>query len=627
MFAKRTGASCELCHTVFPGMTNYGMMVMMSNFSMLPYHGGDPGFTSFVFEEQYLSNPDGNPAPPKLHTENLGILNGGFFGPHFTYYLEQHVVDGGFIGGTDQMWVSYNELFGGTGALQFGKFHTPFPFMPAHRITIAPYATTSATIGNNGFNEDDSHWGVTLTQMPGSWMYSLSALGGNDLIGPGAFQLFGNHDHSLDFSLMTMGDLPLNVGVGLIQGFSPPAPGGSAFDRFNRSAVYFQYIPRALQQLQFQAVAQLGSDSDPFGTGIASHTRGGFLEAQYHLARQNWGILRWDTQNGDSPVAGLTLDFIHQLAPNAKLTLEGRSLTTGTTMGVTMEWAGPWSRHNVLAQPVLGSMPGMQMGNMSGMQMGNMSDMQMPGMNGSQTSGSSMAMTGSALSPLDTLLSGGDAAAGASEFKAQNCAACHGVGGSGGGIGPRLVGLAGKLQPAQMFDLIKHPHPPMPDFQLSDKDIANLVAYVVSLTPGHTVAADIAALHGGSQSMSGMQMSMPGMSSSSQPMSMSMAAPPPMYPPDQPALIGDEHGYFAGVEASDPRSGRSIYAASCQSCHGANGVGGRAPPLNALGSQFTPSHIAWHIREHPNAPVLHLTARQIADLVGYLETLDQGVAK
>src|SRR5579872_2826741 len=66
MFAKRTGASCELCHTVFPGMTNYGMMVMMSNFSMLPYHGGDPGFTSFVFEEQYLSNPDGSPAPPKL---------------------------------------------------------------------------------------------------------------------------------------------------------------------------------------------------------------------------------------------------------------------------------------------------------------------------------------------------------------------------------------------------------------------------------------------------------------------------------------------------------------------------------------------------------------------------------
>ena len=615
MFAKRTGASCELCHTVFPGMSNYGMMVMMSDFSMLPYHGGgNPGFTSLVYEEQYLSNPDGNPAPPKLHTENLGILNGGFIGPHFTYYLEQHVVDGGFVGGTDQLWVSYNELFGGTGALQFGKFHTPFPFMPAHRITIAPYATTSSTIGANGFTEDDSHWGVTLSQMQGTLMYSVSALGGNDLVGPHAFQLFGNHDHSIDVTLMSMSDQPLNYGFGAVEGFAPPASAGAGFDRFTRSAVYLQYIPRADQRLQLQAVGQLGFDSDPFGTGMASHTRGGFVEAQFHFVPNNWGILRWDTQNGDTPVAGVTFDFIRQLAPNWKVTLEGRKLTTGTRFGVTTEWAGPWSRHSILAQPVLGEMPGMKM---EGMQMGGM-----------QMSGMQMTASAGPQSALDGLLSAGNAGKGQSEFQALNCAACHGTGGSGGGVGPRLVGLAEKLQPQQIYDMIKHPHAPMPDFKLADADIADLVAYVVSLTPGHNVAGDIAKLRGASAT-SGMNMgnmSMPGMSMpgmSTQSTSLSMAAPPPYFAPEEAPMIADERGYYAGVEQGDPQNGGRLYAQSCQACHAANGGGVSAAPLNTLGEKFTPSHIAWHIRMHPaTTAALRLTNKNIADLVAFVETLD-----
>lgn len=589
MFAKRTGASCELCHTVFPGMTNYGMMVMMSDFSMLPYHGGNTGFTSLVFDEQYLSNPDGSPPPPKFHTDNFGFLNGGFIGPNFTYYLEQHVVDGGFIGGTDQMWISYNQLFNGAGALQFGKFHTPFPFMPAHRITLARYATTSATIGSNDFNEDDSHWGVTLANMQGALMYGVSALGGNDLIGKGAFQLAGNHDHSFDFNLMTMGSDPLNYGVGIIfAGFAPPAFAGAGFDRFNRSALYLQYIPPGDQRLQFQAVGQLGNDSNPFGTGVATHTRGFFTEAQYDLTRGNWGVLRWDAQNGDSPVAGMTLDLIHQFRPNLKLTVEGRKLTTGTTFGTGMEWAGPWSRHNELAQPVLGSMRGM-------------SGMNMAGMN----------MSSTPLSAIDKVLASGDAVHGHALFDAHNCAACHGVGGSGGGIGPRLVGIASEMTPDALYGRIKHPVSPMPDFKLSDNDIADLVAYAVSLTPGHTVAGDVASLHGGTMNMSGMKMT-----------GMSMGAPPPVYPEDQQPFEEASQGYFAGVETGNPAAGTANYAASCMQCHGASGGGGSGPRLDALASTLTPSAIAWRIDNHPRASAsLHLSNQEIVDLTAFLETM------
>jgi len=546
MLANRTGASCELCHTVFPGMTNYGMMVMMSNFSMTPYVAGrSTGFTSLVFEQDYNSSIDDDPAPPKFHTDNLGFLSGGYFGPHFTYYLEQHVIDGGFIGGTDQMWMSYNELFNGTGSLQFGKFHTPFPFMPAHRITIGPYATTSAAQGENDFNEDDSHWGVTLSQMQGTLMYGVSLLGGSDLIGPGAFQLAGDHSHSVDLTMMTMSDRPLNYGVGIIRGETPVDDG---IDAFARSALYLQYIPANAPRLQFQAVAQIGSDTDSSGFGLGSRTRGGFLEAQYQVAPRDWSVLRWDTQTGDGALSGATFDFIHQITLNTRLTIEGRKLTTGDSFGAALEWAGPWSTSHILATPVLGSMPGM---NMTGMNMG--------GMN----------MGGS--SPLVATLRAGDAGHGSALFAAHGCAQCHGAGGAGGRTAPALVGVAQSLVPESIYDFIKHPRSPMPDFQLSDKDISDLVAFVDSLTPGHTVVADLDAEH----STSGMA-GMSGMSG------MSMAVAPPVYKLDQVPLDEDPHGHFPGIESGDPRAGATLFAANCASCHGVHNIFPPSDPRSTI---------------------------------------------
>ncbi|MBV8222647.1 MAG: cytochrome c [Candidatus Eremiobacteraeota bacterium] len=608
MFAKRTGASCELCHTVFPGMTNYGMMVMMSDFSPLPYHEAEnPGFLSVVLAETYQSNPDGSPLPPKLYTDNIGILSGGFLGPNATYYLEQHVVDGGFIGGTDQLWLSYNELLRGTGDLQIGKFHTPFPFMPAHRITIAPYATTSYTVGSNDFNEDDSHWGVTLAQMQGALMYSVSALGGNQLIcEPGCAQVGGNNtNHSLDFSLASMNYTGFNYGAGIIyNGFSPPAFNGEQWDRFDRDALWLQYVPPGDPRLQFQGLGQLGWDSNPNGDGAGVHTQGFFAEAQYDFTHGNWGVLRWDSQNGDAPIAGLTLDVIHQFAPNFKFTIEGRALTTGTQFGAGLEWAGPWSRRDILRSPVLGEMRGMNMSNMAGM----------PGMTVAALNASQAPMTA-----LDTMLANGDAAAGQKLFAANSCAACHGAGGNGGGIGPKLTGLSTHASPYELYERIKHPMQPMPDLKLSDTDVANLVAYVVSLTPGQTVAAQIASAHApASSSMMGMNMG--GMNMKG--MSMSMAQPPPIYPPDQPAQDAGDHPYFPGVETGDPAAGSRLYGQDCARCHGASAQGASAPALDDMGTHFTPSHIAWHISMHdPVSPPLQLRDKDVADLTAFLETV------
>lgn len=66
---------------------------------------------------------------------------------------------------------------------------------------------------------------------------------------------------------------------------------------------------------------------------------------------------------------------------------------------------------------------------------------------------------------------------------AQNCASCHGSGGSGG-FGPALLGERAKKNLTAAIGFIKNPVAPMPKLYpapLSDRDVADVAAYVESL--------------------------------------------------------------------------------------------------------------------------------------------------
>jgi mono/diheme cytochrome c family protein len=153
----------------------------------------------------------------------------------------------------------------------------------------------------------------------------------------------------------------------------------------------------------------------------------------------------------------------------------------------------------------------------------------------------------------------------------------------------------------------------MPDFKLGDDEIADLVAYVNSLTPGHTVAADLEKEHPGATTGGMAGMSMGGMS---------MGAAPPVHSPDQAPANAGTRGYFPGVEAGNPANGAALFGANCASCHGAAGVGGDSPSLAGLAKVDTPSYFAWQIKDPaPPMPRLTLTDKQIADLAAYLELL------
>ena len=77
----------------------------------------------------------------------------------------------------------------------------------------------------------------------------------------------------------------------------------------------------------------------------------------------------------------------------------------------------------------------------------------------------------------------GNASAGAQVF-AANCASCHGEGGKNGTVGPTLAGTG--LKAGQVAYMVRHPQgvdkdSSMPALTLSDKQVADVAAYVASL--------------------------------------------------------------------------------------------------------------------------------------------------
>lgn len=66
----------------------------------------------------------------------------------------------------------------------------------------------------------------------------------------------------------------------------------------------------------------------------------------------------------------------------------------------------------------------------------------------------------------------------------QNCSSCHGAGGAGGGIGPKLIGEKSRKNYDAAIAWIKNPMPPMPKLYpapLNASDVADVAAYVESL--------------------------------------------------------------------------------------------------------------------------------------------------
>jgi menaquinol-cytochrome c reductase cytochrome b/c subunit len=78
------------------------------------------------------------------------------------------------------------------------------------------------------------------------------------------------------------------------------------------------------------------------------------------------------------------------------------------------------------------------------------------------------------------------AATGKAVFEAHKCVLCHGDGGTGTKLAPRLVGIGSQLSADQMAALVRSPNAKMkaggmPPFQGTDDEMHALIAYLQSL--------------------------------------------------------------------------------------------------------------------------------------------------
>lgn len=81
--------------------------------------------------------------------------------------------------------------------------------------------------------------------------------------------------------------------------------------------------------------------------------------------------------------------------------------------------------------------------------------------------------------PAIATVSGGDVYRGEIVFE-RECASCHGTGGTGGGVGPRLQGSG--LDAGAATVAVQQGRGVMPAGLVSGEDEADVVAYVVSLS-------------------------------------------------------------------------------------------------------------------------------------------------
>ena len=449
-------------------MTRYGMSVMMTNFQILNRHLQDQALpiAARLYITSYLANSE---QPASTTVSDLSLLAGGFMGRNFTYYAEQHIIDSGQIGQTEQLWVSWNGLFGGTNSFQVGKFHTPFPFMPAHAWTLGQYLLATQTTGQNDFNPNDARWGLAFNGMSNEFMYNFSYLTGSGPTGDALDYNGTMNPRTADLNVSYGGmSIPFSIGLVGIAGTAPlhQDPGNifDGEDGFTREGLYLGYQTDAWH---FQTMYYHGFDSHPDVDAFNIPLNGYFFEAERDLGWRNHVLVRYDVASSDTLNRHYVLDVSHNIQPNIALIGEWLSGPNQLSQfGFQLAVAGPYeSGKRFLLQPPapVRIVPvGMQAAPAS------------------PAAASPPPAAASAPSPSE---SAGDANKGAQLVQANGCIGCHGANFKGGD-GPALVGIEHRLSSTDIASRIRSPKSPMPNFGFTESQITDIVAYLSTLDGG-----------------------------------------------------------------------------------------------------------------------------------------------
>jgi ubiquinol-cytochrome c reductase cytochrome b subunit len=164
-------------------------------------------------------------------------------------------------------------------------------------------------------------------------------------------------------------------------------------------------------------------------------------------------------------------------------------------------------------------------------------------------------------------------------FDSHGCSGCHGQSG-GGGTGPALTNITTQYPPVQLTALLKAPRANMKaagmvPLTLNAPDMKALVSYLTSLEGTPAVSA-----------------AQPDASDSPSPVSAKLAP--------------------AATAAPTELTGEAIFKARCASCHGANGVGDKAPRIGGQNSTYLVNQLLrFSTTDDAHAPEMTSVAKQL----------------
>lgn len=327
-FARRTLLSCGACHSVGPALNDFGR-AYKSNHYILPnlLPKGDVPLTVQA-QGGYFS--DGNPGLPKAIADKIIALTGAQVGNHFTYDVQQYVLDGGTPGLLREGWVEYTTSWRAPIPVdvRVGSQVLPLPTDPERfKLSEQDYAIDDQTIGNNPFDLYEAKDGVRLSV--GKEVNGLSV----------SMLALDNHDQ---------GSVIPQTGTDYMfaaqQSFSRANfevyryTGRRAFngeDQFWRQGFGANaYVGR----LTLNTMLQTGNDSNPLGGTGPVQSSGGYVQGTYQVGRSIFAYAREDGTNDTT--GNFNRQFVY-----------GASLFAGRAFKIQLEDVvthGPQT-HNALA--------------------------------------------------------------------------------------------------------------------------------------------------------------------------------------------------------------------------------------------------------------------------------------
>lgn len=235
-FAQSYGINCEVCHASVPALNAYGRYVQRTGYASLDanvMHGVNPIWVS----EAIVTDTQGN-MPGRIQTGNLSLHGAGFLGSDVTFHFHQWIVQNNMPGGTDTMWLTFNNLLHRDAHLTAGKLELPAPSPFSQWFELSGFNPPAMTVGEHAYGLSGNRWGGKLQYIRNGYIVEGAFVGPNGDLNS-AFDFTTPTDKTFQYrAAYARPDKPFEAGFYGATGSWPLSDG--TFDHYNVIAPYVE---------------------------------------------------------------------------------------------------------------------------------------------------------------------------------------------------------------------------------------------------------------------------------------------------------------------------------------------------------------------------------------------------